>query len=85
MGAKEKNEKETKETIEARGYLMRYVIDGEVVEKEQTAESKTCDHQIKKQEIRDTVYRFCKHCNMLAHEDGSFWYCCGAEWCRCMQ
>ena len=68
---------------------MRYIINGTLVEQDHTEASKACDHHIIKQSkeemIKDTRYRYCEKCGMIAHEDGSFAHCCGMQWCKCMQ
>jgi hypothetical protein len=65
--------------------LMRYFIDGEVIDRKQTPESKTCKHDIVVRKFDGHTYRFCALCDLLAHQDGSFAYPCYAEWCKCMQ
>lgn len=64
---------------------MKYIENDKLVEKESTEQSKTCQHRIVRQKnvIDDTRYRYCQHCGMVAHEDGSFAYYCGMEYCRC--
>ena len=64
---------------------MEFVVNGAVVRIEQPQESKICPHEIIRRTINGTIYRYCKHCGMIAHADGSFAYCCGSEYCRCMQ
>lgn len=63
---------------------MRFIINKEVVNKEQTEESKNCNHsKIISQEIEGERHRYCEECKMVAHEDGSYAHYCGFEWCRC--
>jgi hypothetical protein len=64
---------------------MRFIENGQVIEKEQPEGSKNCGHwKCVATVINETKYRHCEKCNMIAHEDGSFAYGCGFEWCRCM-
>ena len=66
------------------GERMEFVIEGKLINQAQPPESKECKHKIRRQEIDGTIYRHCKECGMVAHEDGRFDYCCGSEYCRCM-
>ena len=64
---------------------MEYIEQGKLIEKEQSQQSRTCDHKIKTENINETIYRYCNSCGMLAHQDGSYAYCCHSKWCRCSQ
>lgn len=64
---------------------MKFIENGKLVVKEQDEKSKNCQHEIEAKLIGDTRYRYCKHCGIIAHEDGSFAYVCWSGWCRCMQ
>jgi len=64
---------------------MEFVINDKLIQQEQPEDSKTCQHKMMKKEIDGEICRYCKHCGMIAHEDGSFAYMCGFEYCRCMQ
>ena len=64
---------------------IRFVINGELVSKIQDEISQNCKHEIMISKINQTRYRYCKHCGMIAHEDGRFDYCCGNEYCKCCQ
>ena len=66
---------------------MEFIINDRLVIKEQTEESKKCKHVIIRSDrlIKDTKYRYCKKCGMVAHEDGDYSYTCGFDHCRCMQ
>ncbi len=64
---------------------MEFLQDDEVVEKEQPKESKECNHRIVSKVVDGIRYRYCKHCDMIAHADSKFSYPCGMEWCKCMQ
>lgn len=64
---------------------IRFIINGKLVKKEKSDKINACKHDIVKECIDDTNYRFCKHCGMLAHEDGAFHYMCGSDYCRCSQ
>ena len=66
---------------------MKFIENEKMIDKEQSEESKKCKHEIVKAKflIGDTRYRYCKHCGMVAHEDGDFHnYICGFDYCRCM-
>ena len=66
---------------------MLYYINDEIINKEQSKESRNCDHEIIQSNvlIDDTKYRYCKFCGMVAHEDNNFNYLCGAWYCRCSE
>ena len=65
------------------GEPMEFVIHGILVKVAQPLESSVCQHEIVKSTIDYETVRHCQKCGMIAHADGSFAYCCGAEFCRC--
>jgi len=62
--------------------LKQHVENNQIVNREITT---NCEHKIVVKIIDGTNIRHCEKCGMVAHEDGSYDYRCGSDWCRCGQ